>query len=281
MRVVSLVPRRADNGRRDAVWAWVRDRWEREHPSWSIFEGDHDDGGPFNRSAAINTAAELAGEWDIAIVADSDSFVGPEQLAQAVELADEWGQMTLAYDNFQYLSRAMSDAVMSGYLGNWWEGVEWSMPGSCSSMVVVPRALWDEARGFDAGFVGWGMEDVAASHAFQTFGDGLQRVPGDVWHLHHPTQQRMDADHLRNVDRLRLYADASYHKPAMRMLIDRLRDEIAGGAPAEPPIEADLMFEPVPVGLPEGEQVPVVEPAPPGAQRPRRSSRATATKPAQ
>jgi hypothetical protein len=78
MRTVFLVPRRNDNGPRDKLWAYCRARWETYFPDIPIFEGHHDDG-PFNRSAAVNRAAKLAGEWDLGIVIDSD--VTPVRLA--------------------------------------------------------------------------------------------------------------------------------------------------------------------------------------------------------
>lgn len=222
MNVVVLVPRRDDGGRRDQLWAYVRNRWQTEHPEWGIHEGHHDDG-PFNRSAAINRAAESAGVWDVGIIADSDSFVGPDQIDAAVETCARTGQMTLAYDRFAYLSHAMSNAVMTGYTGSWWDGVEWYLPGSCSSMVVVARPVWDESEGFDEGFVGWGGEDIGASHKFQTFGGGLQRIKGEVWHLWHPP-----AVHANNdiwVPRCERYALASYDREKMLALMADLKAE--------------------------------------------------------
>lgn len=219
MNVAVIVPRRSDGGRRDELWRWVKSRWESEH-DWPIHEGHHDEG-PFNRSAAINRAARDAGAWDVAIVADSDSFVGKDQIEAAVDTCATTGQMTLAYDRFAYLSRAMSDQIMLGFDGDWTPGVEFWIPGTCSSMVVITRPVWDEAEGFDEGFVGWGGEDVAFSHKAQTFGGGLQRIPGFLWHLWHPP-----AVHASNdvwVPRCELYAEASYDRDAMHALIDRLR----------------------------------------------------------
>lgn len=221
--VVVLVPRRSDNGRRDQVWSWVKARWQNEHPQWPVIEGDHDGDQPFNRSLAINRAATKAGTWRIAIIADADSFVSAEQIDAAIARCAETGQMTLAYDRFCYLTREMSDAVMGGYRGDWWPGVEWTMTGTCSSMVVVNRAIWDESEGFDEGFdTGWGADDIAASHMFQTFGGGLQRIPGEVWHLHHPPAIHGDKEQW--VPRMNRYAEASYDRDKMHALIDELKD---------------------------------------------------------
>lgn len=222
VKVVVLVPRRDDGGRRDQLWEYVRARWAREHPTWTVIEGHHETG-PFNRSAAINEAASRARpSWEVAVIADSDSFVGPDQIDTAVEGCRENGQMWLAYDRYCYLTRAMSDKIMGGFNGMWEDGVEFTMTGNCSSMVVVRRDVWNEARGFDERFIGWGWEDLAASHAFQTFGDGLCRVPGPVWHLHHPTSVNAGRDEHRDAkaELAERYARAAYDKTAMRALID-------------------------------------------------------------
>lgn len=229
MRVVVLVPRRADGGRRDMVWAYVRARWAEQHPDWPVFEGHHDDGGPFNRSAAVNAAAAAAGAWDVAVIADSDTFVGSDQIASAVESAARSGRITFAYDRFVYLGRKMSDRVMEGFVGNWWPGVVWTMPGTCSSMVVVTRGLWDRVGGFDEGFVGWGGEDVGFSLACQALGGGHDRTRGDAWHLYHdPAPHTHDHEWP---DRVARYAQCDGDPELML----RVLQELGVLGPAEPP----------------------------------------------
>lgn len=218
--VVVLVPRRADGDIRDAHWAWILEHY---WAGWAVHEGTHDDG-PFNRAAAINEAARAAGTWDVAVIADADSFVGADQLALTIDRTARTGQMGLAYDRFCYLSRPMTDAIVAGYQGSWEPGVEWTLPGTCSSMVVVRHDVWDAADGFDEGFESWGMEDVAFSHAAQTFGCGLHRASGPVWHLWHPPSGERHAHPFpAKVARAERYRDAAYDPPAMRALLDELR----------------------------------------------------------
>jgi GT2 family glycosyltransferase len=158
----------------------VRARWT----GWDVHEGHHTEG-PFNRSAAINQASRSAGDWDVAVIADSDSFVGYEQLQQAIDGAERTGQLWLAYDVFMSLDKPMTDRILAGYTGPWEPGVELRLEGTCSSVLCVPRALWDRVGGFDEGFVGWGAEDVAFWVATDALGGGFHRVPGPVWHLWH------------------------------------------------------------------------------------------------
>lgn len=216
MRVVVLVPRRSDGGRRDEVWNWVKARWRRELPYFTLYEGHHTEG-DFNRSYAINRAADAASDWDIAVIADADSFVGRNQLLDAIGVAHEKQQMTLAYDQFCALSEDMTQKILEGYLGNWYEGLIARIEGTCSSMVVVPRNLWDTVGGFDETFVSWGGEDVGAFHAFITFGDGWKRIPGPVWHMHHPPAPRRVENWTGRIGK---YAEASGDKEAMRYVLD-------------------------------------------------------------
>src|SRR5690606_17470396 len=144
MNVVVLVPRRSDGGRRDQVWAWLLDRWNSEHPTWPVIEGHHTDG-PFNRSAAVNKAARIATEAydpDVFVIADADSLVDARQLSNAVLTAAQSGQITFAFDHFRYLGRTMTEKILDGYEGDWLKGVEFTLTGTCSSMVVVPRRLF-------------------------------------------------------------------------------------------------------------------------------------------
>jgi hypothetical protein len=222
VKVAVLIPNRSDGGRRDDLLAWTTERLGRLHPGFQIAVGHHDaDEGAFNRSAALNRAAAQASDADVFVLADGDSFVGAEQLDGSVMLAAATGQVTFAYDRYCYLSRSMSDRVLAGFEGDWTPGVEFTMQGTCSSMVVVPASLWWEIGGADEGFVGWGGEDVALSLALQTFGGGLQRVHGDVWHLWHAPAPHV-ADDLWP-GRVELYADASYDRPKMAALLERLR----------------------------------------------------------
>ena len=162
MRVVILVPRRADNGHRDRLWEFCRDRWETCFPEWPIIEGHHDDG-PFNRSAAINTAAAEAGIWDVAVIIDSDVICNPEAVRSAVELACLSDLLTVAHDERVMLNQRGTTRVLDGYLGSWREKsmVERVWNDSVSCCIAVSRTLWDAAGPFDERFVGWGREDTA------------------------------------------------------------------------------------------------------------------------
>jgi hypothetical protein len=197
VKVVFLVPRRNDGGHRDALWAWCRRRWETLFPNVPIVEGHHDLG-PFNRSAAINRAAREAGDWDYAIVIDSDIFIRKSQLEKALKTAAKTGKVTWAHRRWRGLHEDHTKRVINPrrpiIFGPEVDNedmdvlIERTNPISWSCCVVIPRKVWDDLGGFDERFVGWGMEDMAFK-SLVTCLYGWERISGDVYHLYHPRSE--------------------------------------------------------------------------------------------
>lgn len=197
MRTVLLVPRRADDGHRDRLWAWCRRRWGQVLPDVPIYEGHHLAAeGPFNRSAAINRAARAAdveGRWDLGIVIDADIFIRRSQVRAAIARARKTGKVTWAHRRWRNVNDEWTKRIVNKRLDLGPELasvdmdvlVDRTTPMSWSCCVVVPRLVYDDIGGFDERFVGWGFEDMA----FQSVVCGLygwERIEGDVIHLDHP-----------------------------------------------------------------------------------------------
>lgn len=195
MRVVGLVPRRSDHGRRDEIWRWVSKTWSAAHKDIPLFIGESDDG-PFNKSQAVNRAAILAGDWDVAIVIDADSFVTPELTRLGVKRSLERKGVCLPYTRYSYLRKDISDKVMCGYAGNLLKGAAWTIDWSVAGQVIIPREIWECVGGFDERFVGWGCEDTAFYIRASSCGDA-GRLDGYLWHLWHPLASREQVDSNR------------------------------------------------------------------------------------
>lgn len=232
MNVVVLVPRRADGGWRDRLWEHCQKWWEREFPDWPLIEGHHEHG-PFNRSAAINRAAELAGTWDVALIIDADSLPDdPAQVRAAIEMAATERKMVVAYHRRLMLGRRGTQQILRGSTGDRsaWVNKEW--PDEQSGCVAVARTLWDEVGGFDETFSGWGWEDIGFRVACDTFGDGIGRVDGIIWHLWHPTSPENDTKlrgYQANEQRGRRYHVALGNRDAVRKLLDEAQGHRPSG----------------------------------------------------
>lgn len=202
MKVAFIAPRRPDGGRRDVLWAFCQQWWADRFPGWPIHTADTP--GVFNRGAAINLAASQAPDADVLVIIDGDVVADETQVQAAVDRAAETGRLTFAYTEYRGVNEAMSDRVLAGFDGNWTPGVRTKMNRHVSSILAVPRALWDQVGGFDERCEGWGQDDLIFAHCCRVLGGGCERIPGMVWHLHHPpSPHRAKGDpHQRAADAL-------------------------------------------------------------------------------
>lgn len=216
MRTVILVPYRADGARRDELWRFTRAWLEEHHPDYQIYVGKSPEG-MFNRSAAINSAARDAGDWDVAVVCDSDTVVPGAQFEEAVSNASETGLVTSALSKVVELSRESTDKLLTGaendvrHLKK--DRLRTKDDMTQSSVIAVPRALWDIIGGFDEEFCGWGCEDnVFWLAATVLSGAAPRRVDGSAFHLWHPMASKIklfDPIFRNNFRRLRHYKKAA------------------------------------------------------------------------
>jgi hypothetical protein len=238
-RVVLLVPRRADHGLRDSHWEHCRNVWAGDFPGWPIVEGHHGpEEGPFNRSAAVNRAAALAGDWDVAVVIDSDVVPDPAAVRWAVEEARRSGGPASAFNVRKNLNQAGTAKVKAGYRGSWERMVGGKWPDCISGAFALTRDLWDRVGGFDEMFVGWGYEDTAFRIACETVSNRpLARAQADLWHLYHPQSpehRKASPDLQRNRSRMQLYETARFDMTAIAPLIAQAK-AARGDAPPGPP----------------------------------------------
>jgi hypothetical protein len=188
MSIPVLVPRRADHGWRDRSWGFLRHAYWDFQPGYRVIEGYHSEG-PFNRSAAINQAADTRFWGDVAVVADSDSFVPEDRLTEAIKTANKTGKLVSPFTFVVQISQACTENLVSGgvlTLRNLdAEHVRTKPIETQSNILVVPRKLWAEVGGFDERFVGWGGEDNAFWRACEIRRGEVIRLPGACFHLWH------------------------------------------------------------------------------------------------
>jgi GT2 family glycosyltransferase len=207
-----IVPYRSDGGHRDRLWAHLLEHYWGPLP-YTVVLGHHTVG-PFNRSAAINAAADRA--WDVAIIADSDTWVPVRQLREAVRLATSSGRLVSALTHVAELDAGCTERILSGKVNFLDIGLDKVRSGDLatqSSMLAVPRRLWDRIGGFDEAFAGWGGEDNAFWRAATILGQPPHRVEGYAYHLWHKPaidteDRRRDPAYQRNLARWNRYRTA-------------------------------------------------------------------------
>jgi len=208
MTIPVLVPWRPDGGRRDDLWRYVRRSFWSTLPDFRIVTGRSPDG-PFNRSAAVNDAAALAGNWRVAVIADNDTWVPPAQLQAAVDTATKSQRLTAAFSRVVELSRDYTDRLLDGSasLADFnVDRVRTESLGVQSSMLVIPRTLWEQVGGFDVKFQGWAGEDNAFWKACAVMGGEPARIDGCAFHMWHEVAPRTGNEYRTNVARWRRYA---------------------------------------------------------------------------
>lgn len=190
MNIRFMVPWRPEPEFRDRLWAFARAYWWGACPDIAVVEGPSPDG-PFNRSAAINAAAR--GDWDVGIVLDADVFAPPLHVYAAIDRARDTERVVLPYTEFQGLTPRATARTLEG-VREPFDARSFRFLSSVheSSIVVIPRAVWDEVGGFDERFVGWGQEDVAFAQSARVLTGPITRVEGPVWHLWHPNGPSRD-----------------------------------------------------------------------------------------
>lgn len=180
-----------------------RENWAQAKPFWErlgipIVTGDKR--GVFGCAAARNAAARKAGDWDVALIVDTDIVLAHVWQAEAA-LQTAWltGRYTVAHSRLVYLPGTEEAQT--------WE-----------SAVAVRRDLWDEVGGLDERFVGYGHQGVAFFAACGTLA-GRERIEGTAFHLPHAWENRNHPHFAANSALADRYAAAAGDPAAMRALL--------------------------------------------------------------
>lgn len=227
-RVVILVPWREGPADRKKIWTFVKDWWQRDHPDWSIYEGAGP-AGPFNRSAAINEAAQKAGDWDVAIVIDADVIANADAVRNGVSIAAVTNQMVVTHDERVMLSKIGTQKILNGFRGSWRTSQmhETVYRDSVSCSVVVSRELWDLVGGFDELFCGWGYEDTAFQISCEALtGKPVIKLTSELFHLWHvvsPETSPKNPTYQANGKRVQRYREARWNGDQVRVLLEEAR----------------------------------------------------------
>lgn len=205
---------------RDANWRFIESRFKVLHPDWEICIGESEQ--PFNRGLAINHAASQA-QGDVFYISDADCFVYPEQAVEAARMAQDEPGCVVAATRWIALERAFTSEVRCGHPDVRFasEPPAWcEVQGTVSGCLAISRDGFEKVNGFPKEFADWGGEDCAFWYKMETFVAQGRRLPGDMFHLWHPTARDADTESFRvNMARMEQYGEANLNPEKMRELI--------------------------------------------------------------
>jgi len=229
-KTVLLVPFSSKDQSRILIWQHVK-KWLDQTLDYPLTIGEHFPRTPdtYNLSLARNLAAQKAGDWEVAVIHDADTVIGPQQIIAGVEAAYETGAVTYPYDERWELDFTGTKMLLADENSNWQHHLtQYTRNQPLGGCIIVRRDLMELVRGFDTGFVGWGHEDGAFAIACQMLsGKLLQRIPGKSLHLEHvlaPAKQPNNPIYLANKARIDRYIQAG-NQPDGNKAIRKLRDE--------------------------------------------------------
>lgn len=195
MRTVVVTPWRP-NPRRQHLWDWVRG-WIADNYGFPVFTADSD-GAVFSAAQARNRAAALAGDWDVALFHDADTFAHPVAVERAVKLAASSSKMVVSADSHMYCDKASTNRMLSSGDAAFARPASFDNRGvyerPCSGIVAVGRDTFEAVGGYVESLEGWGYEDLVFLQCCNLFAGGHTWVDGHInlhlWHEPSPRDQQ-------------------------------------------------------------------------------------------
>jgi hypothetical protein len=217
-----LIPYASDDTARAAARRYVLGWYASHHPAWEIIEGDC--AGEWSKGRALADAATRASH-DILVLADADSIVPADVLADAATRVAAGAAWVMPHRRVYRFDQAPTEAVYAGAEPE-------PNPAWCTNrrpyggvtgggITVLSRAAWAAVGGVDPRFVGWGGEDLAFGWALETLcGPGVH-LGAPLFHLFH--QQEWQGQRRRGSPESEAlagrYRDARNRPDVMRALV--------------------------------------------------------------
>lgn len=210
-----LIPWRTDNGLRQRIWDWARPRWEKS--GFEICIGVDDGERPFNISRAYNGARSQA-TGDVLVTMGADEIPSPAHIRAVVDQHSElpWAS---CFEGRYVLNPRGNEALLAGRPLNRRIHIKQYRP-RCFSYVMIQPDVWNDIRGWDPGFEGWGPDDQAFLAKLRTLHGQSPKATGRTTTFWHPAAPREHVETNRHRFRS-LYKPLVGNEPAMRELIAR------------------------------------------------------------
>lgn len=193
MSLSVLVPwRPSTDGYRNRSFAWLRHRYHQLLPDAQLVIGTSS-AERFNRSEARNNAFNYS-DGDVVLIADADTIFHAQSIRLAVMVAATGAaHWVIPYGEKRYynLSHRRTEEILAldpaADIPEPTDEDDWEHKlTSWAGLLVVTRAAYQEAGGYDERFAGWGYEDNAFRAALDHRVGPHSRLDGHCEHLWHP-----------------------------------------------------------------------------------------------
>lgn len=184
-----MMPYTSDDEHRQAARRYVLDWYATRFPAWEIVEGDCP--GEWSKGRALADAAARAAH-DILVVADADSIVPADVLADAARRVAAGANWVVPHKLVYRFDQAPTDRIYAGTEPApnpaWCRGRRPYVGVAGGGIVVLTRQAWDTVGGIDPRFAGWGGEDISLARALETLVGPPVRLRAPLFHLFHPQE---------------------------------------------------------------------------------------------
>jgi predicted glycosyltransferase involved in capsule biosynthesis len=211
-KVAVVIPWRAVPSRIPA-FEKLLDFYNKNFPDFEVIPSDSD-GEIYNLSQSRNLGAKKAieGGADIIIFNDADSFAKPSLIQKAIEYSIENNEIVAPYNkahqhyNAEETSLFFKDFDYELPIGEIVSAPQFFSDGSpptrwnpCSGVIVVPKNIFLELRGFEERIEGWGPEDaVFHKNYFNLYGKLFHYLDGDYHSTYNdPSYRIVNPEHSK------------------------------------------------------------------------------------
>lgn len=189
MSAAIVIPAHSTDPWRAEALAYV-EAWYRKHfPHIELLVGG-DVEGEWSKGAAVRSLVDRT-EANLLVIADADSFLtDPADLEAAMSLVVNGGRHAVTPHRRVYrlnereTARLEANPTLAPRLGHTARPVYDGPIGG--GITVVDRWAFDEVRGIDPRFLGWGGEDVSFGWALETLCPDVEQTNASLVHLWHP-----------------------------------------------------------------------------------------------
>lgn len=220
-----LVPFRSSDPHRIRVWNYLRPKYEAlPDVELCVASDGGREGEPFSFSRAVNAARRMATSDRLMTVGADQYPPSPQQLGRIHRALSErtW---TMAYRDRICYDQAQTGRILAGEVVD--EPPRGEFLGTCWGVIALHSYVWDDIRGFDERFVGWGHEDATVQYVLQKlYPDGEPDGEGTQYALWHEFAGHDEQAKARNLETSRNLGLFYEHIQAWRD--GRLREYIEG-----------------------------------------------------